>query len=298
MGAERGGATGSCRGDIADSRVVPRARASGDRYRAAPGGARLGAALDRGSARDQRGERRRLPQHAGRGARRRGASASSTPRRARPTATTRRCPRSRTRSAGRCRRTRSPSSSNELYADVFARCYGMQSIGLRYFNVFGARQDPEGAYAAVIPRWIRAMLHGEPVVINGDGETSRDFCYVDNVVQANLLAATHRRPGRRSTRSTTWPSTTHVAQPRCSSCCAMRSRAGVPAISPTRRRCTTISGPGDVRHSQADIGKARRLLGYAPTHRLADGIRAAMPWYLAPLRHRAGARGSSVAGST
>ena len=78
---------------------------------------------------------------------------------------------------------------NELYADVFARCYGMQSIGLRYFNIFGARQDPDGAYAAVIPRWVRAMLVGEEVVINGDGETSRDFCYVDNAVQANLLAA-------------------------------------------------------------------------------------------------------------
>ena len=78
---------------------------------------------------------------------------------------------------------------NELYADVFARCYGMQTIGLRYFNIFGARQDPEGAYAAVIPRWIRAMVLGEEVAINGDGETSRDFCYVDNAVQANLLAA-------------------------------------------------------------------------------------------------------------
>ena len=102
---------------------------------------------------------------------------------------------------------------NELYADVFARCYAMQSIGLRYFNIFGARQDPDGAYAAVIPRWVRAMIVGEPVVINGDGETSRDFCYIDNAVQANLLAATTDDPDaigaglqRRGRRA-------HVAQP-------------------------------------------------------------------------------------
>src|SRR5438874_745639 len=84
--------------------------------------------------------------------------------------------------------------ANELYADVFARCYGMQTVGLRYFNVFGPRQDPEGAYAAVIPKWIAAMLRGEPVYINGDGETARDFCYIDNVVQVNLLAAVVRNP--------------------------------------------------------------------------------------------------------
>jgi UDP-N-acetylglucosamine 4-epimerase len=88
---------------------------------------------------------------------------------------------------------------NELYADVFGRCYGMESIGLRYFNIFGRRQDPNGAYAAVVPKWVASMIHNEPVYINGDGETSRDFCYIDNVIQANLLAATsqHRcgQPG-------------------------------------------------------------------------------------------------------
>lgn len=83
---------------------------------------------------------------------------------------------------------------NELYADVFARCYQFPSIGLRYFNIFGRRQDPEGAYAAVIPKWIKAMIHNEPVHINGDGETSRDFCYIENAVQANLLAALTRNP--------------------------------------------------------------------------------------------------------
>ena len=94
---------------------------------------------------------------------------------------------------------------NELYADVFARSYGFSSVGLRYFNVFGKRQDPDGAYAAVIPKWTAAMIKGEDVVINGDGQTSRDFCFVENAVQANLLAAMAGPKGR--TRSTTWRTT-------------------------------------------------------------------------------------------
>jgi len=168
---------------------------------------------------------------------------------------------------------------NELYADVFARSYGMQTIGLRYFNIFGARQDPEGAYAAVIPRWIRAMLVGEEVAINGDGETSRDFCYVDNAVQANLLAAVvddaaainqiyNVAVDDRTTLNRLFEMLRDAVA------------ADVPslsAVTPTHRPFRA----GDVRHSQADIGKARRLLGYAPTHRLADGIRSALPWYLA-----------------
>jgi len=168
---------------------------------------------------------------------------------------------------------------NELYADVFARSYGMQTIGLRYFNIFGARQDPEGAYAAVIPRWIRAMLVGEEVAINGDGETSRDFCYVDNAVQANLLAAVvddaaainqiyNVAVDDRTTLNRLFEMLRDAIA------------ADVPrlsAVTPTHRPFRA----GDVRHSQADIGKARRLLGYAPTHRLADGIRSALPWYLA-----------------
>jgi UDP-N-acetylglucosamine 4-epimerase len=168
---------------------------------------------------------------------------------------------------------------NELYADVFARCYGMQSIGLRYFNVFGARQDPDGAYAAVIPRWIRAMLVGEEVVINGDGETSRDFCFVDNAVQANLLAALTDDPAAIN-------QVYNVAVDDRTSLNGLFAllRAEIAtqfpaaaAVKPSHRDFR----PGDVRHSQADIGKARRLLGYAPTHRLADGLHAAMPWYLA-----------------
>jgi UDP-N-acetylglucosamine 4-epimerase len=168
---------------------------------------------------------------------------------------------------------------NELYADVFARCYGLQSIGLRYFNVFGPRQDPEGAYAAVIPRWIRAMLMGEPVEINGDGETSRDFCYVDNAVQANLLAALVDDPaainqiynvalGERTSLSQLFE--------------ALRDAlaADIPAVADIRPVYRDFR-PGDVHHSQAHIEKAHRLIGYAPTHRLMDGIRAAMPWYRA-----------------
>jgi UDP-N-acetylglucosamine 4-epimerase len=167
---------------------------------------------------------------------------------------------------------------NELYADVFAQCYGVESIGLRYFNVFGARQDPEGPYAAVIPCWIRAMLAAQSVPINGDGETTRDFCYVANAVQANLLAATTERPeainqvyniavgGRTSLnqlfhalRDLLAPMAPHVAQ-----------------LQPDYREFR----PGDVRHSQADISKAKRLLGYEPTHEVRAGLQEALGWYV------------------
>jgi len=170
---------------------------------------------------------------------------------------------------------------NELYAEVFARCYGMQTIGLRYFNIFGARQDPEGAYAAVIPRWIRAMLVGDEVAINGDGETSRDFCYVGNAVQANLLAAITDDPAAVN-------QVYNVAVDDRTSLNRLfeilrdaiaRRLPEMAAVTPVYRDFR----PGDVRHSQADIGKARRLLGYAPTHRLVDGVEAAMPWYLGHL---------------
>ncbi len=168
---------------------------------------------------------------------------------------------------------------NELYADVFARCYGTQIIGLRYFNVFGERQDPEGAYAAVIPRWVRALLTGEEVVINGDGETSRDFCYVGNAVQANLLAAT-------TTSADAVNQVYNVAVDGRTSL----NRLFEQVRDELARTVPTVAGrspvhrdfrPGDVRHSQADIGKARRLLGYEPTHRLDEGLHVAMPWYVA-----------------
>ncbi len=167
---------------------------------------------------------------------------------------------------------------NELYADVFGRCYGLSSTGLRYFNVFGPRQDPEGAYAAVIPRWTRAMLLGEPVVINGDGETSRDFCFVANAVQANLLAATSDDPAALN-------QVYNVAVDDRTSLNQLfeilrdalaEFRPGVRTLRPTYGEFR----PGDVRHSQADVGKAKRLLGYQPSHRLADGVRVAMPWYV------------------
>ena len=186
---------------------------------------------------------------------------------------------------------------NELYADVFARCYGMQSIGLRYFNVFGARQDPEGAYAAVIPRWMRAMLIGEEVAINGDGETSRDFCYVGNAVQANLLAAVTDDPAAIN-------QVYNVAVDDRTSLNRLFEllRDALARRLPADRRSdaglSATSGPGDVRHSQADIGKARRLLGYAPTHRLDEGIEAAMPWYVAHFRMEPEREDRLAAGAT
>ncbi|UIF91640.1 NAD-dependent epimerase/dehydratase family protein [Cupriavidus sp. UYPR2.512] len=167
--------------------------------------------------------------------------------------------------------------ANELYADVFHRCYGVHATGLRYFNVFGPRQDPNGAYAAVIPKWIAALLRHEAVYINGDGETSRDFCYVANAVQANLLAAAsdHREGGSqvynvavgdRTTLATLFELLRDGLRP-----------YGVAAgTQPVYRGFRA----GDVRHSQADIGKAQRLLGYLPTHRVRDGLAEAMPWYV------------------
>lgn len=167
---------------------------------------------------------------------------------------------------------------NELYAEVFARCYGFKTIGLRYFNIFGKRQDPHGAYAAVIPKWIAALIHGEPVYINGDGETSRDFCYIDNAVQANLLAATTTRPeatdqvyniavGERTTLNALCDFLVQHLSER------FPHLAGFKPIHRDFR-------PGDVRHSLADISKAQRLLGYAPTHRVEAGLKAAMAWYI------------------
>ena len=168
--------------------------------------------------------------------------------------------------------------ANELYADAFARCYGMTCIGLRYFNVFGRRQDPEGAYAAVIPYWVAAMIRGEPVFINGDGETSRDFCYIDNVVQANLLAATtsderafnqvfNIAVGERITLNELF----RLISERLSACLGREE---------DRRPTYRDFRAGDVRHSLADVSKAKRLLGYQPSHRLEQGLAEAMQWYV------------------
>lgn len=176
---------------------------------------------------------------------------------------------------------------NELYADVFGKTYGLQSIGLRYFNVFGPRQDPNGAYAAVIPKWISSMIKGEPVRINGDGETSRDFCFISNVVQANLLAATSNNPaavnqvynvavGDRTTLNQLYEQLHLNLLP------------GYPhlrGVQPVYRDFRA----GDVRHSLADISKAATLLGYRPTHPIVEGLQVAMDWYVRHLAQHDGA---------
>jgi UDP-N-acetylglucosamine/UDP-N-acetylgalactosamine 4-epimerase len=166
---------------------------------------------------------------------------------------------------------------NELYADVFSRCYGVESIGLRYFNVFGPRQDPNGAYAAVIPKWIAAMIKNEPTCINGDGETSRDFCYVANAVQANLLAATttnHDAIGQVYNIALS-------ARTSLNELFEMLRQRLLPAFPHLQNYKPVYQAfrPGDVRHSQADISKARRLLGFEPTHTVEQGLEEALAWY-------------------
>lgn len=166
---------------------------------------------------------------------------------------------------------------NELYADVFARTYGLKTIGLRYFNVFGKRQDPNGVYAAVIPKWTASLLQGEQVMINGDGETSRDFCYVDNAVQANILAATANDEATNQVYNVALGDRTTLNELYRMIKDNLEQR--FPELSgaqPGYREFRT----GDVRHSQADISKAQRLLGYRPTHRIDQGIAEAMGWYV------------------
>jgi UDP-N-acetylglucosamine 4-epimerase len=166
---------------------------------------------------------------------------------------------------------------NELYADVFARSYGFDTVGLRYFNVFGKRQDPDGAYAAVIPKWTAAMIAGEDVYINGDGETSRDFCYIDNAVQANLLAATATGEARSQVYNVAVGARTSLNQLFDHLQHALADNNIRYDKAPIHRDFRA----GDVRHSQADISKAARLLGYAPAFDIKAGIEVAMPWYIA-----------------
>jgi UDP-N-acetylglucosamine 4-epimerase len=165
---------------------------------------------------------------------------------------------------------------DELYAEVFARCYGFRAIGLRYFNVFGRRQDPQGAYAAVIPQWIATMIRDEAVYINGDGETTRDFCHVANAVQANLLAALAGKEHRDRVYNVAVSQRTslnRLFEALVTQLAAEGVRYGKPPVHRDFRA-------GDVRHSLADISRASASLGYAPTHTLPDGLREAMPWYL------------------
>ncbi|MFA6409746.1 MAG: SDR family oxidoreductase [Gammaproteobacteria bacterium] len=171
----------------------------------------------------------------------------------------------------------SPYAANkyidEIYANVYARCYGMELIGLRYFNVFGKRQDPNGAYAAVIPLWIKALLNHEPIYINGDGETTRDFCYIDNIVQANMLAALtddqsainqiyNVACGTRITLNELFANIVEVLNI-------------AKSVKPQYRDFR----PGDIRHSLADITKIKEKLSYNVTHHVLDGLKEAMPWY-------------------
>jgi UDP-N-acetylglucosamine 4-epimerase len=172
--------------------------------------------------------------------------------------------------------------TNELYANLFGKCYGINTIGLRYFNVFGPRQDPNGSYAAVIPKWISAMELNEQIYINGDGLTSRDFCYIDNCIQANILAATAKEKnvfnqvynvavGARITLNELYEEIRAII---------FSKDKGKNDLKPIYRDFMT----GDVRHSQANIKKAKELLGYEPSHTLTAGLIETIPWYLN--RHR------------
>lgn len=168
--------------------------------------------------------------------------------------------------------------ANELYAEAFARSYGFNTIGLRYFNVFGRRQDPEGAYAAVIPKWIAAMIKNEPVFINGDGETSRDFCYIDNAVQANLLAATaSNEEAANQVYNVAVGDRTSLNQ------LYFHLRDNLADQFPNLKRAQPVYRDfraGDVRHSLADISKAKRLIDYQPSHQIGEGLKGAISWYL------------------
>ncbi len=166
---------------------------------------------------------------------------------------------------------------NELYAQVFANNYGFKSIGLRYFNVFGQRQDPNGAYAAVIPKWVAAMITGSPVVINGDGENSRDFCYIDNAVQANILAATAPEVAANQVYNVALGERTSLNQ------LFELIRAGLERQYPhliNLKANHQDFRAGDIKHSQADISKAKNLLGYDPSHRINEGLDKALQWYV------------------
>ena len=165
---------------------------------------------------------------------------------------------------------------DELYAKVFASTYGFKSIGLRYFNVFGKRQTPNGAYAAVIPKWTAAMIHQEEIVVNGDGETSRDFCYVQNAVQANILAAMTMPESGYEVYNVAYHAQTSLNQ----LFVMIRETLGSNQVAYQREPNYQDFRPGDVRHSFANIDKAQQQLGYQPTHSIQQGLAEAMPWYI------------------
>ena len=166
---------------------------------------------------------------------------------------------------------------NELYADVFSKTYDFNVIGLRYFNIFGKRQDPNGAYAAVIPKWIAALLNKEPVYINGDGKTSRDFCFIENTIQANILSAVSENKAKNEVYNVAVGGRTTLND----LFNAMRTGlshhdSSIELSQPVYRDFRA----GDVRHSQADISKAKQNLGYAPTHNISEGLAVSLDWYI------------------
>jgi UDP-N-acetylglucosamine 4-epimerase len=165
---------------------------------------------------------------------------------------------------------------NELYADVFNRTYGLNATGLRYFNVFGKRQDPDGAYAAVIPKWTAAMINNEDLYINGDGETSRDFCFVENAVQANILAATADDAGKNQVYNVALGDRTSLNTLFDSLKIALKANS----VNYDKSAIYQEFRAGDVLHSQADISKAKNLLGFEPEFKIQQGIDKAMPWYI------------------
>ncbi|MFD2641189.1 NAD-dependent epimerase/dehydratase family protein [Pseudomonas japonica] len=165
---------------------------------------------------------------------------------------------------------------NELYAEVFSKTYGFHTIGLRYFNVFGRRQDPNGAYAAVIPKWTAAMINGEEVFINGDGETSRDFCFVENAVQANVLSACADAEAKNNVYNVAVGDRTTLNQVYTCIKDAL-AHAGVQSTSKVVYRDFRA---GDVRHSQANIDKAKNLLGYDPLFNVGAGMLKSVDWYI------------------
>jgi UDP-N-acetylglucosamine 4-epimerase len=169
----------------------------------------------------------------------------------------------------------------ELYAGVFAKTYEMETIGLRYFNVYGRRQDPNGAYAAVIPKWVSALLHNEEVYINGDGETSRDFTYIDNVIQMNILAGLTKNTetfgeafnvavGGRNTLNELYSLINK----------GLHKKVKDYALQEVQYRDFR---KGDIRHSNADISKAQNMLGYIPTHDIHEGMDEVLGWYVKSL---------------
>ena len=165
---------------------------------------------------------------------------------------------------------------NELYADVFARTYAFKTIGLRYFNVFGKRQDPNGAYAAVIPKWTAAMIAGDEVFINGDGETSRDFCFIENTVQANILAATANDEAKNQVYNVAVGDRTTLND----LFNALQAALNENGVTYNKKPVYREFRAGDVRHSQASIAKIEQFLDYEPKFNINQGINIAMPWYI------------------